>query len=184
MWPTFAVLTAAEGFLMHELPPTGTRIPDVVIGSILALFGNIFLVGVVAPWLARRLIERDRHGGGRERFPPEVYLDRTATTLLVVGLAGVLAAGLGNRRVTVSETKATEEAGSRARTFVDAHADPEIKRNIDFANSARLGDSFFRVCVPRDNATKQWCMFIDTREDTVAKDPSTLPNKDFARPGR
>jgi hypothetical protein len=183
MWPTFAVLTVAEGFIMHELPPTGARIRDVVIGSILALFGNIFLVGVVAPWLARRLIERDRRGG-RERFPPEVYLDRTATTLLVVGLLGVLAAGLGNRPVTVSETKATEEAGGRARAFVDAHADPEIKRNIDFANTARVGDSFFRVCVPRDNATKQWCMFIDTREDTVAKDPSTLPNKEFARPGR
>jgi hypothetical protein len=182
MWPTFAVLTVAEGFLMHELPPTGTRIRDVVIGSILALFGNIFLVGVVAPWLARRLIERDRRGG-RERFPPEVYLDRTATTLLVVGLVGVLAAGLGNRRVTVSETKATEEAGGRARAFVDAHADPEIKRNIDFANTARLSDSFFRVCVPRDNATKQWCMFIDTRANTVAKDPSTLPNEEFARPG-
>jgi hypothetical protein len=182
MWPTFAVLTVADGFVMHALPPTGTRIPDVVIGSILALFGNIFLVGLVAPWLARRLIERVRRGG-RERFPPEVYLDRTATTLLVLGLACVLAAGLGNRRVTVSETKATEEAGSRARSFVDAHADPEIKRNIDFANSARLGEGFFRVCVPRDDARKQWCMFIDTREDTVRKDPSTLPNAKFARPG-
>src|SRR5882757_1538007 len=59
MWPTFAILTIAEGFVLHKWPPTGFRIDDVVIGAILALFGNLFFVGVVAPWVARRLIERD-----------------------------------------------------------------------------------------------------------------------------
>ena len=184
MWPTFAVLTVVEGVLLHELPPTGFRIPDVVIGSILALFANIFLVGVVAPWLARRLIARDRAGAARERFPPEVYLDRTATALLALGAVGVLAAGLANIRVSTAETDALKEAGDRAEAYVNAHADPEIKQRLNGANSARLGDGFFRVCVPRIDARKQYCMFVDTRRDTVRKDPSTVPNQQFARPGR
>jgi hypothetical protein len=180
MWPVFAVLTLAEGVMMHRWPPIGTRISDVVIGSILALFANIFLVGVVSPWLARRLIERDRRARG-ERFPPEVYLDRTATVVLVVGAVGVLAAGLANLRVSTAETDALKEAGDRAQAYVSAHADQEIKERLDGANSARLGDGFFRVCVPRIDARKQYCMFVDTRADTVRKDPSTLPNQEFVR---
>ena len=183
MWPTFAVLTIAEGVLLHELPPTGFRIPDVVIGSILALFANIFLVGVAAPWLARQLVERDRQGSGRERFPPEIYLDRTATVLLAVGAAGVLAAGLANIRVSTAETDALKEAGDRAEAFVNAHADKEIKARQDGANSARLGDGFFRVCVPRIDARKQYCMFIDTRRNSVRKDPDTRPNQQYVHSG-
>jgi hypothetical protein len=182
MWPTFAVLTIAEGVLLHKLPPTGFRIPDVVIGSILALFANIFLVGAVAPWIARRLIARDRQGGGRERFPPEIYLDRTATALLALGAVGVLAAGLANIRVSTAETDALKEAGDRAEAYVNAHADTEIKQRLNGANSARLGDGFFRVCVPRIDARKQYCMFVDTRRNTIRKDPSTLPNQQFVRP--
>jgi hypothetical protein len=181
MWPTFAVLTIGEGVLLHRLPPTGFRIPDVVIGSILALFANIFLVGVIAPWLARRLVERDRQGSGGERFPPEIYLDRTATTLLAVGAVGVLAAGLANIRVSTAETNALKEAGDRAEAYVDANADQEIKERLNGANSARLGDGYFRVCVPRVDARKQYCVFVDTRRDTVRKDPSTLPNQQFVR---
>ena len=184
MWPTFAIATVVEGFVMHELPPVGTRIPDVFIGTILALFGNIVLVGAIAPWFARRLAERDRRAGGRERFPPEVYLDRTATAVLLVGVAGVLAAGLANKRVSTAETDALNEAGERARAYVDAHADNEIRQRLDGANSSRLGDGFFRVCIPRIDPRVQYCMFVDTRRDTVRKDPSTLPNQEFARPGR
>lgn len=183
MWPTFAILTIVEGVLLHEIPPTGFRIPDVVIGSILALFANIFLVGVIAPWLARRLIARDRQGG-RERFPPEIYLDRVATALLALGTVGVVAAGLANIRVSTAETDALKEAGDRAEAFVNAHADPEVKQRLNGANSARLGDDFFRVCVPRIDARRQYCLFVDTRRDSVRRDPSTLPNEQFARPGR
>ena len=183
MWPTFAMVTLAEGVIMHALPPVGTRIPDVFIGVILALFANIFLVGAVAPWIARRLVARDRQGG-RERFPPEVYLDRTATALLLVGLAGTLAVGLANIRVSTAETDALKEAGDRAEAYVSTHADPEVRQRLDGANSARLGEGFFRVCIPRIDARRQYCMFVDTRRDTVRKDPSTLPNQQFVRPGR
>ena len=183
MWPTFAVLTVAEGFLLHQLPPTGFRIRDVVIGTILALFANIFLVGVLAPWLARRLIARDRQAGGRERFPPEIYLDRSATALLVLGAVGLLAAGLANIRVSTAETDALKEAGDRAEAYVNAHADREVRQRLNGANSARLGEGFFRVCVPRIDARRQYCVFVDTRLDTVRKDGDTRPNEQYVRSG-
>jgi hypothetical protein len=179
MWPTFAILTIAEGFVLHKWPPTGFRIDDVVIGGILALFANIFFVGVAAPWIARRLIERDRRGG-RERFPPEVYLDRTATALLVVAFFGIVAAGLGNQRVITGATK----PGELARRYVDAHADPEIKRNLDQANTREYSDTFSRICIPRDNQRIQYCMFVDTKTETVKKDPSTTPNDISAEPNQ
>jgi uncharacterized membrane protein YeaQ/YmgE (transglycosylase-associated protein family) len=181
MWPTFAVVTVAEGFVMHQWPPIGTRVPDVVIGTILALFANIFLVGAIAPWIAKRVMARDQRGG-RERFPAEVYLDRAATVLLVLGFVGAVAAGLANIRVSTAETDALKEAGDRAEAYVNAHADAEVRSRLDGANSARLGEGLFRVCVPRVDARRQYCVFVDTRNDTVRQDPSTVPNEEFVRP--
>jgi hypothetical protein len=182
MWPAFAILTVADGIVLHKLPPTGFRIGDVVLGTILALFGNLFFVGVVGPFIARRLIERDR-AGGRERFPPEVYLDRTAVALLLVGFVGLLVAGLGNHKVVLAETRAKDEAARRALAFVESHGDAEVRRNAEFANTDQLGDHDFRVCVPRDDARVQYCMFIDTKANSTRYDPSTLPNRRLGRAG-
>jgi hypothetical protein len=96
-------------------------------------------------------------------------------------LIGALAAGLANIRVSTAETDALEEAGARAADYVNAHADREIKTRLDGANSARLGEGFFRVCVPRVDARVQYCVFVDTKRDSVKKDPSTLPNERVAR---
>ena len=179
MWPTFAILTILEGFVAHRWPPTGFRINDVFIGAILALFANLFFVGVAAPWIARRLVERDRRGG-RERFPPEVYLDRTATALLIIGFVGLIVAGLGNQRVITGATK----TGELARRYVDAHADAEVKHNLDRANTRDYSDDFHRVCVPRDDPKVQYCMFVDTKKKTVDFDPATTPNDTSAEPNQ
>src|SRR5919199_3185057 len=59
MWPTFAVVTLADGLLLHYLPPLTSGV-EIVPGVIIASFVNLFLVGAVAPWLARRLERRGR----------------------------------------------------------------------------------------------------------------------------
>ena len=86
MWPVFAVLTIADGLVLHYLPPntSGVRI---VPGLIIASFANLFLIGIVAPFFARRLASRERAAHrheGREPLPPEVLLDRSASILLAV----------------------------------------------------------------------------------------------------
>src|SRR5919199_6396138 len=70
MWPVFVVATLADGFVLHELPPLRFGFSEVgltlIAGIIIATFGNLILVGAVAPWLARRLVKR------QESAPPAV----------------------------------------------------------------------------------------------------------------
>src|SRR2546425_7144516 len=53
-WPLFVALTVADGFIAQALPPTGGS-AQLVPSMIIASFSNLFLIGLVAPWLARRL---------------------------------------------------------------------------------------------------------------------------------
>jgi hypothetical protein len=178
MWPAFAIFTIGDGLLLHFLPPnrTGVRlIPAIIIAS----FANLFLIGVVSNWIARRLVARERRVHKYERrdpLPPEVILDRTATILLSLGAIGLLVAGLGNRPVIVSETNATHEAAVRARDFVLAHGTPQAKANLEDANTRRLADGYFRVCVNLNDRARAFCMFVDTTKNTVVRDPDERPN--------
>lgn len=178
MWPAFAILTIGDGLLLHFLPPNRTGV-KLVPAIIIASFANLFLIGVVATWIARRLVARERTAHLHERrdpLPAEVILDRTATILLGLAAIGLLAAGLGNRPVIVSETNATHEAAVRAEHFVQAHGTPDAKANLQDANTRRLADGYFRVCVNLSNRAKAFCMFVDTNKNTVVRDPDSRPN--------
>ena len=178
MWPAFAIFTIGDGFLLHYLPPNRTGV-KLIPGIIIASFANLFLLGAVANWITRRLVARERMAHGAERrdpLPPEVILDRTATILLSLAAIGLLAAGLGNRPVIVSETNATKEAAVRAEHFVQTHGTPEAKANLETANTRRLADGYFRVCVNLNDRSKAFCMFVDTNKNTVVRDPDSRPN--------
>ena len=149
-WPTFAIVTVGDGLLLHYLPPLTTGF-EVIPGIIVATFANLFLLGAVAPWFARRIEARRAAAAGPEqvssngsaapasREPPyEVLLDRAATGLLLAGALGLLAAGLASRPLIVSETEATELNAQTVRGWVLAHGTPEQRRNIDTANTIRL----------------------------------------------
>jgi hypothetical protein len=183
-WPAFALLTGADALILHLLPPIGAEI-DVPLGLILASFGNLFLVGAVAPWLARRLDERERRAHPSvpddALTPREVILDRTATTVLVVAALGLVAAGLGNRHTVVSETEATETNAELVRDYVLSRGSAEARRNLDNANTRRLAEGFFRTCVNLDDRTGAFCMYVDTKARTVRPDPDRTPNAEFAR---
>jgi hypothetical protein len=173
-WPAFAALTLADAAILHLLPPVGTGI-DPFLALILASFGNLVLVGAAAPWIARRLVERQR----RERSegpPAEVVLDRTATSLLAVGAVGLLVAGLGSRPLVVSETKATEENARLVERYVTREGTAEVKRNLGSANTRRLAEGYFRTCVALDDKRRAFCMFVDTKRDTVTPDRDARPN--------
>jgi hypothetical protein len=178
MWPVFALLTIGDGLLLHFLPPNraGVRI---VPGLIIASFTNLFLIGVIAPFIARRLATRERQAHkaeGREPVPREVLLDRSASALLIVGAIGLTVAGLGNRPVIVSETKATEKNARLVENYVSAHGTAEVKANLQTANTKRLADGYFRTCINLNDRTKAFCMYVDTKRNTVVPDRSALPN--------
>jgi hypothetical protein len=182
MWPAFAIALVVDALLLNRLSPVRTGV-DIVPAFIIASFGNLFLIGVIAPWLARRLVRRAQ---GAPSLPPEVILDRTATLLMVAGAAGLLAAGLGARPAVVAETRALEEDARLVSGYVEVHAPAEIKRNIGAAHSHRLAEGYFRTCVPYDDPSRAYCLYVDTKRDEVRRDPSTEPNQRLfgPEPGR
>src|SRR3954469_19067855 len=85
-WPLFLVCTVADAFIVHKLPPAGARalfFPALFIAS----FGNLILIGGVAPSLARRPPARQGPAPATS-FPPanhfEVLVDKVASITLVL----------------------------------------------------------------------------------------------------
>jgi hypothetical protein len=191
MWPAFIALTLADGVVLHLLPPVrlgfteeGMTLP---FGIIAATFGNLFLVGAVAPWIARRLAERAERVPGETvaSLPHGVRLealrDRTGATLLVLGLVGVLAAGLGSRQVVVSDTNATTENAHVVKSYVVHSGNPELIRNIDTADTIRLAKGYFRTCLALDDRVRHFCVFVDTNKHPpeLKRDPSGVANSEL-----
>jgi hypothetical protein len=186
MWPAFVALTVADGVVLHLLPPLRFGFSEIglplVAGILIATFSNLVLVGAVAPWLARRLVER-RAGDRARPVPPqamrEVMADRIGTGLLALGFVGVLASGVASIPLINGETDARNRAARALVTYVQARAPAEIRANNNqgAVETERLADGYFRSCIPFRDRRRWWCVFIDTnRHPTrVVKDPSAEP---------
>jgi len=179
-WPAFVLFTLLDGIVISALPPALIEEPNLIVGVLAATFGNLVLIGAVAPFLAGRLARRDR----LDTTARELLQDRIAAIALAIGLAACLVSGLANRPVIVSETEATEEVGRELRAYVERSGSEELRRNLETANTIRLSEGFFRTCIARDDRRRYFCLFIDTEKDPteVRRDPSAEPNAGFAAP--
>lgn len=179
-WPVFALLTLLDGVILNQLPPARTGV-DLVPGVIVASFVNLFLVGAVAPWITRRVVARDPGG-----LPREIVLDRTATALLALGLLGVVSAGLAARPAVIAETDDLEATARLVRDYVEASGSRELQRNLETANTIRLGEGLFRTCIAPDDRRGAFCLIVDTGREppTLREDPSRSPNSELTGDGR
>jgi hypothetical protein len=180
MWPAFIAFTLLDGLLLHLLPPIRTGV-DLIPGILVATFANLFLVGAVAPFLARRIGARRPGPPAPEQAAHEVLVDRIGTAVLAAGVLGVLAAGLAARPVVVSETEETEQNARAVRAHVLRSGDPELVRNLETANTIRLAEGYFRTCIARDDRRHNYCLFVDTgdRPTQITRDPSAEPNSAY-----
>lgn len=187
-WPAFVLFTLLDAVVISELPPSLIKEPNLIVGVLVATFGNLVLIGAVAPFLAKRLARREALAATVGSAPPEtrreLIQDRVAAILLAAGLVATLVSGLANRPVIVSETEATEEVGRELRAYVNRSDSAELRRNLETANTIRLSEGFFRTCIARDDRRRYFCLFIDTdKEPTeVRRDPSAEPNAGYAAP--
>jgi hypothetical protein len=185
MWPTFISVTLLDGVLLHLLPPIGTGV-DLIPAILVATFGNLVLIGAVAPWLARRMWKRRPAAdpGAPARAQLEVLSDRIGTGLLLATVVGVIAAGLAARPLVVSETEDTQRNAEAFRSLILERGDDELIRNLETANTIRLGEDFFRTCVARDDRRRYFCAFVDTSKDPpdVDVDGSAEPNTAYRVP--
>ena len=113
--------------------------------------------------------------------------DRVGTALLAVGVVGVIAAGLGNRQVVVSETDATERNAAAVSEYVAHSRSPELIRNKETANTYRVSEGYFRTCIARDDRRRHFCLFVDTKKNpprwcaTAARCPTGWSSPTAAR---
>ena len=179
MWPSFIAITLLDGLILHLLPPVGTGV-DLIPAILLATFGNLVVIGALAPWLARRMWKRRpaAEPGAPPRAQLEVLIDRIGTGLLLATIVGVVAAGLAARPTVVSETEDTQRNAEAFRALILGRGDQELIRNLETANTVRLGEDFFRTCVARDDRDRYFCAFIDTSKHPpdVDVDGSAEPN--------
>jgi hypothetical protein len=188
-WPLFVLLTALDALIVVWLPPNGTRalfVPALVICS----FANLFLIGAVAPWLARRMVAHQGERPPSSTFPPanhlELLTDRIAAIVLVLATVGLLIAGAGNHKVVVAATDRLARGGAAARDFAIVHGPPDVQRNARAANinSHELQqDGLFRMCIPYDDPVRAFCMYVDAsrKAPTVRPDSDTRPNGELFR---
>ena len=179
-WPAYALLTVLDAVILHELPPVREGV-DFVPALIVSSFGNLFLMGAVAPWLGRRLAERERAAGGNGiplAVRVEVLKDRTAAVLLTIATVGLLVAGLGNQPAVVAETEDVEDAIALLERYVPGSAPQEIQRNLEIVNTDRLEEGYFRMCINYDERDRAWCVFVNVKAEppTIVRDPSEIPN--------
>ena len=162
MWPTFIAVTLLDGLIMWHCRRSAGRGP--VPAILIATFGNLVLIGAVAPWLARRIWKRrpSAEPGAPPRAQLEVLTDRIGTGLLLATVVGVIAAGLAAKPLVVVETKARERAAEALSRRVAAGT-PELQRNVDASNTRRLADGYFRTCIPNDDRDGWTCFFVDVR---------------------
>lgn len=180
MWPTFVVITLLDGVLLHELTPVRDLPLALIPAIVIATFANLVLVGAVGPWLARRMWNRRPAADPRApaKAQLEVLSDRIGTGLLVAGVFGVLAAGLAARPTVVAETEERQRAAEELLRFVQAHGSEELQRNLEASDTRRLGDAYYRSCIPNDERDGWTCFFVDAtgRDTKVIRDPSAIPN--------
>jgi len=181
VWPAFVATTLLDGLILDLLPPVATTGLNYLEGVLIATFGNLFLVGALAPFLTKRLAQRRQVapvGGETPVVEVELLRDRVGTALLVAGIAACLAAGLGNRQLIVAKEKDEQEAAQALNDYVNHSGDEELIRNNETANGVDFGEGLFRICIAGDDRERYYCFFVDTKKQPteVRRDPSAVPN--------
>jgi hypothetical protein len=168
LWPTFAVLTVVDGFLLHHNPIAGDS-ASVLGGILLAGFLNLIALVLLAPLLARRL-----HG----RRPREIADDR-AGTVVIAGVTVLLAAiGLAHAGSVDDANRAMAAQLAAARDYFERKAPPEYRINRSHISTWKQSDTFFRTCIPGPDRAHALCVFVDTATSPpdVRLDPAHVPN--------
>lgn len=175
LWPCFVSLTLADGLLLYHLPVSGDGPRSVVGAMLLAAFGNLFLVAVLAPLAGRRL---------RRRRPdlPKLIADNYAGTALVsLGTLAALAAGLAHRPALAAEREAEALAVAGTHDYVVSQASAEYRARLASVDLIRIDDDVYRSCVPGRDPRRWLCVFVNTaqRPAGVTRDPDRAPNATY-----
>ena len=178
LWPTFVLLTLADGIALEVLPIAGDGPGGVLPGVLLAGFANLIAVATLAPLLGGRLRRR------RPDLPRTVADNYAGTALLCAIAAGILALGLLHRPSVVAAEDDLRAQAAAVHDYVVTQA-PEYRDGIALADPMRLEDDLYRTCVPGPDPKRWLCLFVNTeqRPAGVTLDHDRAPNTTYRGPG-
>jgi hypothetical protein len=172
LWPSFIVLTLAEGVALELLPIAGDGPGGVVPGVLLAGFANLIGVATIAPLAGYRLRRR------RPDLPRLIADNYAGTALLCAIAAAILALGLVHRPTVLAEHAAQSAVAGAVHDYVVAQA-PAYRDGIAAAEAVRVEQDRYRACVPGPDPKRWLCLYVDTdqRPAGVSVDPDRVPNR-------
>jgi hypothetical protein len=178
LWPLFVGLTIADALLLGELPIAGDGGTDLVPALLLASFFNLLAVAVVAPVASARLRRR------RRDLPKVIADDYAGAALLGVVTLGFVVGGLIHRPHLRDAEHDLIVQQVAARRFVATQAPAEFRAHAAASDTLKLGEDYFRTCVPGPNPTRWFCVFVNTDETPpgVTVDESRVSNAALSRP--
>jgi hypothetical protein len=173
MWPTFVVLTVADGVLLHELPISADGM-GLVPALLVAGFSNLFAVAVLAPLCGRLLRRR------RPDLPRLIATDYAGTGLLLAVTGSLLLAGLIHRPVVLDRERDLARGVAEVRRYVLENGARAPRRRAVSIDVLKINPDFYRACVPAA-PKRATCFFIDlTRRPVRARrDPNPAVNSDW-----
>ncbi|MEO8690655.1 MAG: hypothetical protein ABI611_20855 [Solirubrobacteraceae bacterium] len=178
LWPSFVVLTLAEGIALDVLPIEGNGPGGIVPGMLLAGFANLIAVAALGPLAGHRLRRR------RPDLPRPVADNYAGTALLCAIAAAMIGLGLVHRPSVLAEQEARRAQFAAVHDYVAAQA-PQYRAGIALADSMRLEDDYYRTCVPGPDPKRWLCLFVNTRQRPagVSLDHDRAPNTSYRRGG-
>jgi hypothetical protein len=176
MWPAFVVLTVADAVVVHALPFDGDS-EGVVPALLFSGFWNFVAVVVVAH-PAGALVRRVRRD-----LPRFVARDYAGTWLLLVITVVVVAAGIANHSMVVSDVAAMRDAEVRAIAWIGFRAPPVFRAELQRETTFTLQPgSLYRTCVPSPSG-RTYCVIVNDREpaNRSVRFAGYEPNASFAQ---
>ena len=177
LWPLFAVLTVGDALMLGELPIAGDGGTEFVSALLLAFFFN--LLAVVASLGVAVLLRRRRPD-----LPKVVAEDYAGTVLLLCVTAALLAGGLAHRPNVQDAEHDMLVQQDAARRFAARQAPSEFRRRVLDSDTIKLGDEYYRTCVPGPDPNRWFCMFVDTEDSPpgITVDTNRVSNQALRRP--
>ncbi|HEX3804749.1 MAG TPA: hypothetical protein VHV75_18135 [Solirubrobacteraceae bacterium] len=158
LWPSFVVLTLADGAILHDLPLAGdsaSLIGAWLLGVVLSLLAIVLLAGPLGH-LVRRL---------RPDMPKLVARNYAGALLTLAITLALVAGGLVHRHVINADRGALEDAVARAEAYIGDHAPAEFQYDLTHLNTypAQPPD-IYRTCAINPSGTRSYCVVVNRQQ--------------------
>jgi hypothetical protein len=173
-WPAFVVLTGLDAVVLTLLPCYEPGPGGLFPALLLAGFGNLFCVAILAPFAGRAVRAR------RPDLPRVVARDYAGTMLLALAALAAIVAGAAHRPAAEAAARERGEVFAAVHAYVSSQA-PRLQRELGRMDVVEIENDRYRACVPRETPQRWLCLFVNTDQHPpgLKLDPSQVSNEEM-----